>query len=81
MENGLPIPSDKKSVPPVAFAHLLNHALNPPESFLELPFTSSQEEKARLFVSLLLRPTVVPEVPGLVEERSLETRFFVPGGL
>ena len=81
VENGLPIPSDKKSVPPVAFAHLLNHALNPPESFLELPFTSSQEEKARLFVSLLLRPTVVPEVPGLVEERSLETRFFVPGSL
>jgi len=81
VEKGLPIPSDKKSVPIATFAKLLQHAVNPPESFLELPFSSSQKEKARLFVSLLLRPTVVPEVPGLVEERSLETRFFVPGSL
>ena len=81
VENGLPIPSDKKTVPSVTFARLLKHALNPPESFLELPFSSSQPEKARLFVSLLLRPTVVPEVPGIVDERSLETRFFVPGSL
>ena len=81
VENGLPIPSDKKSVPTVTFAHLIKHALNPPESFLELPFSSTQTQKAKLFVSLLLRPTVVPKVPGLFEERSLETRFFVPGSL
>ncbi len=81
VENGLPIPSDKKSVPVSTFGHLLQHALNPPESFLELPFSSSQSDRARLFVSLLLRPIVVPEVPGVVKERTMETRFFVPGSL
>ena len=81
VENGLPIPSDKKSVPVSVFANLLQHSLNPPESFLELPFSSSQPDKARLFVSLLLRPIVVPRVPNIVEERSMETRFFVPGSL
>ena len=81
VENGLPIPSDKKSVPVSVFANLLNHSLNPPKSLLELPFSSSEAQKAHLFVSLLLRPIVVPEIEGLTEERSLETRFFVPGSL
>ena len=81
VENGLPIPSDKKSVPISVFANLLNHSLNPPKSFLELPFSSFEAQKAHLFVSLLLRPIVVPEIEGLTEERSLETRFFVPGSL
>lgn len=51
-EGGLPIPADKKQVPLKTFANLLAVALQPPEELLELPFTASQEEKARLFVSL-----------------------------
>jgi phosphoenolpyruvate carboxykinase (diphosphate) len=80
-EGGLPIPDDKKSVPRAAFAGLLRAALEPPEELLTLPYTASQREKARLFVSLLLRPTVSPEVPGLLPEKSLEIRFFAPGAL
>ena len=33
------------------------------------------------FVSLLLRPLVVPAVPGFTTEKRMETRFFVPGAL
>nr|MDA3930507.1 hypothetical protein [Prolixibacteraceae bacterium] len=80
-EGGLPIPNDKKSVPKIAFARLLEAALNPPKELLELPFTASQDDKAELFVSLLLRPTVVPEVKGVIDEKSMEIRFFVPGNL
>ena len=81
VEGGLPIPHDKKQVPKAVFAALLGQAFSPPDSVMELPFTSSQEERARLFVSLLLRPVVTPEVKGVCEERSLETRFFAPGSL
>ena len=81
VEGGLPVPHDKKEVPKAVFAALLAQALRPPESVMEIPFTSSQEERARLFVSLLLRPEVMPGVKGVSEERSLETRFFAPGSL
>lgn len=78
---GLPIPPDKKAVPKIVFANLLHEALNPPKELLELPFTANQEKKANLFVSLLLRPVVSPEVRGVKKEKSLEIRFFVPAAL
>jgi hypothetical protein len=80
-EGGLPIPPDKKAVPKLAFARLLEAAFNPPEELLELPFTAGEPEKAHAFLSLLMRPPVRPEVPGFSDERSMEVRFFVPGSL
>ncbi len=82
-EGGLPIPADKLSVPKKAFAGLLRAALNPPESLMTLPFTDAAEEdqKARCFVSLLLRPLVCPEVPGVSPEKRTEIRFIAPGNL
>ncbi len=81
VEDGLPVPADKKRVPVPTFAKLLEAALNPPSDLLELPFTSCQEDKARLFVSLLLRPIVCPKVPGVTKEKRTEVRFFAPGNL
>ena len=81
VEGGLPIPPDKKSVPKITFAHLLNSAFNPPKEFMMLPFTSAQENKAHLWTSLLLRPTVCPEIPGFMNRKSMEIRFFAPGSL
>ena len=63
-EGGLPIPGDKKAVPKIAFARLLEAALNPPDELLRLPFTAAQDEPAEIFTSLLLRPLVCPAVPG-----------------
>jgi len=80
-EGGLPIPASKKMVPKRVFARLLKHALNPPEELMELPFTAGSEQPARVFVSLLLRPVVCPEVPGFTDEKSMEVRFFAPGNL
>lgn len=80
-EGGLPVPADKKVVPKITFAKLLSAALNPPKELLQLPYTSSQNEKAEIFVSLLLRPTVSPEVPGVSKKKSMEIRFFAPGNL
>ncbi len=80
-EGGLPIADDKKAVPKVTFARLLRAAFNPPKELMRLPYTAGQEEKAELFVSLLLRPVVVPEVPGISKEKSMEIRFFAPGNL
>ncbi|NUM35348.1 MAG: hypothetical protein HUU50_12430 [Candidatus Brocadiae bacterium] len=79
VKGGLPVPFDKKAVPKIAFAHLLHSALNPPEDFMILPFTASQEKKAKLFVSLMLRPTVIPEVKGIIQRKTMEVRFFAPG--
>ncbi|MEM1441555.1 MAG: hypothetical protein AAGF67_04400, partial [Verrucomicrobiota bacterium] len=80
-EGGLPIAADKRSVPRQTFAHMLKAALNPPESLMTIPFTSEEEEPVRAFVSLMLRPVVAPEVAGFGEEKTMETRFFVPGNL
>jgi phosphoenolpyruvate carboxykinase (diphosphate) len=80
-EGGLPIPADKKAVPKKAFAGLLARAFAPPRSLMPLPFTANNEQKAESFVSLLLRPIVVPEVPGVISEKTMEIRFFAPGNL
>ncbi len=80
-EGGLPVPGDKKAVPMAAFARILEKALTPPQELLKIPFTSSQPEPAHMFVSLLLRPVVCPEIPGKQPEKSMEIRFFAPGNL
>jgi hypothetical protein len=80
-EGGLPIPDDKKSVPKEVFARMLARALTPPSSLLRLPFTSTQPQPAECFVSLLLRPLVCPAVPGFISAKTMEVRFFAPGGL
>ncbi len=78
-EGGLPIPDDKKAVPKVTFAKLLQAALNPPKELMQIPFTADQEVKAELFLSLMLRPIVVPAIPGVSAEKSMEINFLAPG--
>ena len=78
---GLPVPADKSEVPSAAYAALIKQALLPSEDLLLLPFTSNQEKPAKLWVSMLLRPIVRPEIPGLNPAQTMETRFFAPGGL
>ena len=81
VEGGLPVGGDKKAVPKHAFAALFARAMQAPDDLLELPYTVNQEDKARTFVSLLLRPKVCPEDPGFIQEKTLEVRFFAPGAL
>ncbi len=80
-EGGLPIPDDKKGVPKTVFADLLARALHPPKELLQLPFTASGPTPAPCMVSLLIRPVICPEVPGVMPRKSMEIRFFVPGSL
>lgn len=80
-EGGLPVPGDKKEVPKLTFAKMLEHALRPPEDLLILPFTADQPTPAKMFASLLLRPVVCPEIPGVAAEKTMEIRFFAPGNL
>ncbi|MDA0284165.1 MAG: hypothetical protein O3B86_12510, partial [Planctomycetota bacterium] len=80
-EGGLPIARDKRAVPLKTFAALFNAAFDAPDEVLELPFTATGTEPARAFVSLLLRPLVCPEVPGVCVDKRMEIRFFAPGCL
>lgn len=80
-EGGLPVPDDKKSVPTEVFSRILAAAIDAPDDLLTLPWSSTQDNPARCFVSLLLRPVVVPEVAGFSAERTMEIRFIAPGGL
>ncbi|HEC16001.1 MAG TPA: hypothetical protein ENI99_05430 [Sedimenticola sp.] len=80
-EGGLPVPGDKKAVPRRTFALLLARALQPPEGLLTIPFTAGQPAPARMFVSLLLRPVICPEIPGREPDKSMEIRFFAPASL
>ncbi|MGB1127441.1 MAG: hypothetical protein ACPG3X_03605 [Opitutales bacterium] len=81
-EGGLPVPNDKKAVPKLAVARLLKKALTTaPDALLTLPFLANEALKARSWVSLLLRPVVVPEVDGFTREKTMEVRFFAPGNM
>lgn len=79
VEGGLPIPFDKKAVPKETFAKLYQAAVNPPEELKLLPFTIGQEEQAKTFVSLMIKPLVSPKVPGFMEEKRMEVLFVAPG--
>jgi hypothetical protein len=81
VEGGLPVPADKKAVPVNVYANLLQVALDPPNDLMGLPIASENEKPVDLWVSLLLRPIVRPEVKGVLPQKSLETRFFAPGSL
>ncbi len=80
-EGGLPIPDDKLGVPKLTFARMLGFALNPPHDLMRLPFTATQPRPAECFVSLLLRPIICPEVPGVTSQKTMEVRFFAPGNM
>ncbi len=80
-EGGLPIDDDKVAVPKETYARLLDLAFQPPADAMVLPFAAGDPDPAACFVSLLLRPLVVPGVPGYMEEKTSEIRFIVPGGL
>jgi len=81
-EGGIDIPNDKKAVPKIAVARLFKKALTQaPDSLLTLPFLAHEDRKAKSWLSLLLRPVVVPEVEGFSKEKSMEVHFFAPGNL
>lgn len=80
-EGGLPIPDDKVAVPRPVFAEMFRRAVNPPHDLMVLPFTAREATPVEKFCSLLLRPLVVPEVPGIAAEKRMEVRFFAPGSL
>lgn len=80
-EGGLPIPDDKIAVRKDVYARLVELAFQPPVEDMKLPFTANQPNPAACFVSLMLRPLVVPAVPGRGPAKTMETRFIVPGGL
>ncbi len=80
-DGGLPVPPDKKAVPKAVFGRILAAAIEPPADLLTIPFTAQEARPGRSFLSLLLRPIVQPEVPGVCPERSMEIRFFAPGSL
>jgi hypothetical protein len=81
VEGGLPIPADKKAVPVNVYANLLQVALDPPNELMGLPIASENDKPIDMWVSLLLRPIVRPEVGDVLPQKSLETRFFAPGSL
>ncbi len=81
VEDGLPIPGDKRAVPRAVFAELFRRAVSPPEELMTLPYLSDTGQPSGTWVSLLLRPIVRPHVPGYCHEKTMETRFFAPGSL
>ena len=80
-EGGLPIQDDKIAVPREVFGRILEHAFDPPRKSMVLPWSSEQDDPPTVWASLMLRPVVVPAIPGFTKGRSLELRFFAPGTL
>jgi len=80
-EGGLPIPDDKIAVSLSVYAQLFARAVAAPADVLVIPYTASSPHPGHAFVSLLLRPIVVPEIPGVGPQKRMEIRFFAPGSL
>jgi phosphoenolpyruvate carboxykinase (diphosphate) len=79
-EGGMPIPEDKVAVPKSVYSKILQKALTPPKELMESPFVSDSVPFRSLF-SLMIRPLVVPDVPGVLHEKRMEIQFLVPGNL
>ena len=83
-EGGLPIPQDKYEVPKVTFLRMLKHAFQPPENQMVIPYTSTLKNPTKAFVSLYLRPVVIPAVEGVKgfeHKKMTEMHFLVPGNM
>ena len=80
-EGGLPIAPDKFAVPAGTFARMLAAALKPTPELLRLPWASDWPKPVEYFVSLLLRPLVIPAIPDQMQAQRMEIRFLVPGSL
>lgn len=80
-EGGLPIPDDKKAVPLKTAKYIFQKAFSEQGDIMNIPYASLFDHNIRLYVSLLLRPIVCPEVTGIMKEKSMEIRFFAPGSL
>lgn len=81
VEDQLDIPFDKKAVPRKTFVELYKAACQPPKELMTLPFTSTQDNPAETFVALHVKPIVSPEVPGVLDEKTMEIQFIAPGSL
>jgi phosphoenolpyruvate carboxykinase (diphosphate) len=81
VEGGLAIPYDKKAVPKEVFVKLYQAAVHPPEALRIIPFTANLKQPAKSFVSLMIKPIVSPEVPGVLKEKRMEILFVAPGSL
>lgn len=75
------VPLDKYAVPRRTFARLFELAWQAPSWLMRIPFTADWPKPVDAFLSLLIRPLVSPAVEGVGPERSMEIRFFAPGGL
>jgi len=80
-EGGLPITADKFRVPKDVFARMLGIALKPPKKLNVIPYTSGTSTETSMMVSLLLRPLVCPEIPGVSPKKSMEVYCLAPGTL
>ena len=81
-EDGLPVPADKKSVPRITYLHLLRAALQPPEDLMEVAHHSqSRREGAHMDLTSSGVHVVCPAIPGYIEEKRMEVRFFATGNL
>ncbi len=76
----LAIPNDKKEVPKATFCKLYQAAVKPPQELLKFPISAAQSHAAHGFVSLLVKPVVVPEVAGFTSEKCSEILFVAPAG-
>ena len=68
-EGGLPIPGDKRAVPRLGLRRAVPPRRDPSSDLLVVPYTANRPRSLRTFVSLLLRPIVCPEVPGICTRR------------
>jgi len=81
-EGGPIVPADKLEVPKIAYIKMLKVAFNAPHDSLLIPYTDRLSQKTHSWVSLFLRPLVVPPVKGakgFENEKRTEMHFFVPG--
>ncbi|KAL7719814.1 PPi-type phosphoenolpyruvate carboxykinase 2 [Entamoeba marina] len=84
-EGSIPVPADKIQCPKIAFLRMLKAAFyDAPKEHLVLPYTADCKEPTHTWVSLYMRPTVIPAVEGVKgfnHEKRYENHFFVPGNM
>ncbi|EDR27680.1 hypothetical protein, conserved [Entamoeba dispar SAW760] len=84
-QSDVPVPADKIECPKIAFLRMLKAAFyGAPADHLIIPYTAECKEPTKSWVSLYMRPVVVPGVKGVKgfeHEKATEMHFFVPGNM
>jgi hypothetical protein len=75
VDGGPTVSSDRKEIPRITFAKMLQGAFSPDDKMLVVPFTADRSSPVKLFGSNDMKPVICPKMEGIQGEKNRGTLF------